>query len=419
MARRVLIVHNAYQFHGGEDSVVAQEIGALERAGCEVRLFTVSNTSIVSPVDRLRAAFQSVNAPGNIGLVLDEVAAFRPDVVHVHNYFPLISPMVHVAVREAGAPTVQTLHNYRIICANAMLTRNGAPCEICVGGSPYNAVMHRCYRDSRLGSLAVARSIRHHKRIGTWTNHVDRFVALTEFERGRFIAAGLPGGRICVKPNGLADPGPVRAGARNGLLFVGRLTSEKGVETLIAAAKAARCKVTVIGTGPLAPLVTASPDLDYRGQVSPGEVRAAMAEALALIVPSLWYEGQPMVVVEAFASGLPVIASRIGSLAEIVSDGVTGLHVAPGDAIGLAGALTRITSDPAASERMGLAARARYEASWSEAVTTNRLLRIYDEAMDSHAAMRTAIRKSSSDRPRGRSLTRSIRERPAVEADRI
>ncbi|KQO44937.1 glycosyltransferase [Methylobacterium sp. Leaf85] len=391
MSKRVLIVHNEYQFHGGEDSVVAQEIGALERAGCDVRLFTLSNTSIVTPIDRLRAAFQSVNSPKNIGLVLKEVDGFRPDVVHVHNYFPLISPMVHVAVRKTGTPTIQTLHNYRIICANAMLTRNGAPCEVCVGGSAYNAVLHRCYRDSRLGSLAVARSIQHHKQIGTWANHVDRFVALTEFERGRFIAAGLPGGRIAVKANGLADPGPVREGEREGLLFVGRLTSEKGIETLIAAARIAGRRVTVVGTGPLADKVAASPDLDYRGQVTPAQVRAAMREARALLVPSLWYEGLPMVVVEAFALGLPVIASRIGSLAEIVSDDVTGLHAAPGDAADLARAMTRILTDRAASERMSRAARSKYESCWSETVTTNQLMGIYADAMDSHRTMRIAV----------------------------
>ncbi|MCC0804946.1 glycosyltransferase [Methylobacterium sp. W2] len=391
MSKRVLIVHNEYQFHGGEDSVVAQEIGALERAGCEVRLFTLSNKSIVTPIDRLRAAFQSVNSPKNIGLVLKEIAVFRPDVVHVHNYFPLISPMVHVAVRKTGTPTIQTLHNYRIICANAMLTRNGAPCEVCVGGSAYNAVLHRCYRDSRLGSLAVARSIQHHKQIGTWANDVDRFIALTEFERGRFIAAGLPGGRIAVKANGLADPGPVRPGEREGLLFVGRLTSEKGIETLIAAAKLAGRRVTVVGTGPLADQVAASPDLDYRGQVTPAQVRAAMSEARALIVPSLWYEGLPMVVVEAFAMGLPVIASRIGSLAEIVSDEVTGLHAAPGDAADLARAMTRILTDRAASERMSRAARSQYESCWSETVTTNQLLQIYAEAMGSHRTMQIAV----------------------------
>ncbi|MHC1999483.1 glycosyltransferase [Methylobacterium sp. CM6241] len=391
MSKRVLIVHNEYQFHGGEDSVVAQEIGALERAGCDVRLFTLSNKSIVTPVDRLRAAFQSVNSPKNIGLVLKEIDLFRPDVVHVHNYFPLISPMVHVAVRKTGTPTIQTLHNYRIMCANAMLTRNGSPCEVCVGGSAYNAVLHRCYRDSRLGSLAVARSIQHHRQTGTWANHVDRFIALTEFERSRFIAAGLPGHRIAVKANGLADPGPVSADAREGLLFVGRLTTEKGVETLDAAARIAGCRVTVIGTGPLAAQVAASPDLDDRGQVTPAQVRAAMRGARALIVPSLWYEGLPMVVVEAFAMGLPVIASRIGSLAEIVSDEVTGLHAAPGDAADLARAMTRILTDRAASERMSRAARLKYETCWSETVTTNQLLGIYAEAMDSHRTMPIAV----------------------------
>jgi glycosyltransferase involved in cell wall biosynthesis len=163
------------------------------------------------------------------------------------------------------------------------------------------------------------------------------------------------------------------------------------IETLIAAAKIAGRRVTVVGTGPLADKVAASPDLDYRGQVTPAQVRAAMREARALLVPSLWYEGLPMVVVEAFALGLPVIASRIGSLAEIVSDDVTGLHAAPGDAADLARAMTRILTDRAASERMSRAARSKYESCWSETVTTNQLLGIYAEAMDSHRTMPIAV----------------------------
>ncbi|GJE75647.1 glycosyltransferase family 4 protein [Methylorubrum suomiense] len=389
MIRKVLLVHNAYRKYGGEDTVVAQEEAALRRAGCEVQLFTLSNTTITSFSDKMRAALTASNAPGNIGLVLDAVRAFEPDLVHIHNFFPMISPMVHAALQRIGVPTVQTLHNYRVICAGATLNRNGSPCEICITRSPYHAVVHRCYRGSLLGSLAVAHSVRQHRRLGTWSKHVDRFIVLTEFERSRFVAAGLPAERIKLKPNGLSDngPGPAR---RRGLLFVGRLTREKGVHILAQAAERAGHTVEVLGEGPLQPLVEASAGLVSLGHQTPRTVRAAIAQAVAIVVPSVWYEGLPMVIVEAFSAGTPVIVSRTGSLAEVIEDGVTGLHAEPGDAADLARVMDRMLGDPAAARRMGEAARRKYERDWSEATTTRQLLAIYDEAVASHATTRAA-----------------------------
>ncbi|GEP11609.1 glycosyltransferase family 4 protein [Methylobacterium gnaphalii] len=395
MIRKVLIVHNEYQKHGGEDSVVVQEENALKRAGYEVQLFTVSNKAISSFADKVQAAFSAFNSPRIIKSIVDVAREFRPDVAHVHNFFPMISPMIHAALQENGIPTVQTLHNYRVICAGATLNRNGAPCEICITKSPYNAVLHRCYRGSLLGSLAVAYSVQQHKSRGTWSNDVDRFIVLTEFERSRFIAAGLPAERIKTKPNGLADPDPgVGAVQRHGLLFVGRLTHEKGVDVLVRAAQMAGCPIKVLGEGPLQPLVEGCAEIEYLGQCEPSVVRTAMAEAAAMIVPSVWYEGLPMVIVEAFASGTPVIASRIGSLIEIIEDGVTGIHTEPGDAADLARAMTRLASDPAAARRMGKAARLKYEQNWSEALTTSHLLSIYEEAVASYARKQIVVEGS-------------------------
>lgn len=380
---RILIVHNTYQIRGGEDAVVAREAAALRHAGRSVETLLLSNDDIRSPLDRLRAAASAANAPHGVAAVLAAVRRFRPAVVHMHNTFPLISPAVHKAVRATGAATVQTLHNYRVTCANAQLMRNGAPCETCVTGSPYNAVLHGCYRGSRVGSLAVAHMIATHRRAGTWTSEVDRFIALTPFARSRFVAAGLPAERIRVKPNGLPDPGAPRRLPRAGVLFVGRLSVEKGVQVLAAAAaRTSRAAIDVIGEGPLAAeLARAGGRLVLHGVQGREVVTDAMARATAVVVPSLWYEGLPMVIAEAFAAGTPVIASKRGALASLVEHGVTGLHVQPGDPDDLARACDWITDHPAEAARMGEAARAVFERDWVEAVTTASLLAIYDEAV--------------------------------------
>ena len=382
---RVLVVHNRYQIRGGEDAVVERESAALARAGVETEVVLVSNDDIRSPLDRLRVAAEAAHAGRGIATVLAAVDRFRPDVVHLHNTFPLISPGVHRVVRATGAATVQTLHNYRVTCANAQLARDGRPCEDCVTGSPYNAVLHGCYRGSRIGSLAVARMIDVHRRSGTWTEAVDRFVALTPFAKSRFVAAGLPADRIAVKPNGLPDPGRPPGGARSGILYVGRLSPEKGVLVLGAAARLARVPVAMLGDGPLAAELARLGGPSLLGAGDRGVVATAMAGALALVVPSLWYEGLPMVIAEAFAAGTPVIASRIGALADIVEDGVTGLLVRPGDAADLARAADWLADHPIDAARMGTAARAVFEERWSEEITTASLLSIYAEATSSRS----------------------------------
>lgn len=380
-ARRVLIVHNRYQVRGGEDAVVERETAALAAAGLQVSTLIVTNDAIRSPLDRVRAAVQAVRAPAGIEAVLTAARRCRPDVVHVHNTFPLISPAALGAVRATGAATVQTLHNYRIACAGGQFMRDGAPCETCVTGSPYNGVRHGCYRGSRVGTLAVAHMIATHRRSGTWGRDVDRFIALTAFAKGRFVAAGVPASRIVVRPNGVADPGPHVMGPRRGILFVGRLSPEKGVRTLADAAPHTRASISAIGEGPLRAELAERGSFDLRGAQGRSGVSAAMGSAAAVVVPSLWYEGLPMVVAEAFAAGTPVIASKIGALAELIEDGVTGVHVRPGHAGDLAQACDWIEDHPAEAARMGQAARARFLRDWSEDVTTASLLAIYAEAM--------------------------------------
>ena len=383
---RILQVHNFYQQGGGEDVVVSNEQSLLRDHGHETRLFSVSNDDIVGFAPKLVAAWQSPYSPGAKIRLAQEIASFTPDIVHVHNFFPLLTPAVYDACRDAGVPVVQTLHNYRTICAAALLMRDGKPCEDCIKGTPYQAVRHGCYRGSRLGSLAVARMIDTHRHRGTWATKVDRLVALTEFAKEKFVEAGFPPEKIAVKSNFVkwAEPETPVDANRHGALFVGRLSQEKGIETLLRAWKSLDVPLHLVGDGPLLELVKgeASETITVLGKRDPKQVMKEMADAAFLIMPSECYEGFPLVLVEAFAQGLPVIASRLGAMAEIVEDGVTGLHFAPGDAEDLADKVRWAAEHIDEMREMGANARRVYEEKYTPEINYRQLMAIYQAAIE-------------------------------------
>ena len=313
----------------------------------------------------------------------------RPDVVHFHNTFPLISPAAYYAAQAEGVPVVQTLHNYRLLCPAATFYRHGQVCEDCLGWSlPWPAVRHGCYRRSRAQSAVVAGMLSLHRAMGTWRTRVDRWIALTQFARAKFVAGGLPAERITVKPNFAADPGPPEPSRKNPRrgLFVGRLSEEKGLTTLMSACRGLDLEMAIIGDGPqrLALEAMAPPNVRFLGGRSGSEVKEAMAEAGFLVVPSTWFEGFPMVVVEAFAAGLPVLAARLGSLAEIVTDGETGRHFEPGDPRSLAESLSWVLDHPEALGGMAEAARHQYLRNFSPEENCRSLLSIYGHAIGGH-----------------------------------
>ncbi len=379
---KILVVHNAYREPGGEDAVVAREVALLGAHGHAVATWIADNSAIEGPIPAALAGLRAAYSRPARDALAARLAADRPDLVHAHNLFPRLSPSIYDAARAARVPVVQTLHNYRLVCPAATLLRDGRPCELCVTGSAYQAVRYACYRGSRLGSFAVARMVERHRRAGTWTTKVDRFIALTAFARGRLVAGGLPADRVTVSGNFVADPGPAPAGTkREGLLFVGRLSEEKGIRPLLAAAALAGVGLRLAGDGPLAALVRAAPGITALGRLGPAAVRAEMARATALVLPSLWYEAFPLVLVEAFAAGLPVIASGLGSLAELVEDGVTGRHVAPGSAAALAQALRWAVDNPTVLAAMGAGARETFLAKHTPDAAYARLAAIYDEVL--------------------------------------
>lgn len=381
---KVLILHNAYREPGGEDAVVAAERRLLTEAGHDVHLATVSNEAIRTGRQKLSTLVRAPCDPARRDWTAALVSRTGAEIVHVHNFFPLLTPAVHAAAAQAGCAVVQTLHNYRLLCAGGTFLRDGEPCEKCLGGTRLWGVAHRCYRGSLPGSAAVAAMQWRAERMRTWQRDVHGFIALSAFARAKFIEGGLPADRISVKPNVAPENPAVAAAARRGVLFVGRLSREKGVAVLLEAARALpRTAVTIIGDGPdrAALEAMAPPNVRFAGRQPPEQVAAAMAAAACLVVPSLWYEGFPMVVAEAFAAGLPVVASDIGALAEIVGDGRHGLLFRAGDPADLSGKLSAALSSgvlPRLGERAGRTYRERL----SPEANLRQLVLIYERAIE-------------------------------------
>lgn len=384
---KALLVHERYIRSGGEDVVFEAEGELLESRGHTVVRFTEDNSRIPE-MSSLVAAGATVWNPAAARRLRSVVRRERPDVVHFHNTFPLISPAAYGAVRAEGVPVVQTLHNYRLVCPMARLFRDGAPCEDCVGKSfAWPGVLHACYRDSRAASAAASAMLAVHRGLGTWRTGVDRYLVLSEFARELLARGGLPADRMVVHPNHIEpDPGLGPAGGEFAL-FVGRLDEEKGVDTLVAAwDRLEGVPLRIVGDGPEAWRVEGTSDrnpaVEWTGRLPRAEVLDSMRRARMLIVPSKWYEGWPLVVLEAFAIGLPVVASDLGVMVEMVEEGRNGVRFRSGDPAALAKAVEELWGDDAALEAMRRGARAEYEARYTGDAGYRRLMGVYVELLE-------------------------------------
>jgi glycosyltransferase involved in cell wall biosynthesis len=345
-----------------------------------VQTHIVSNDEIHGR-NKAALAIETLWSARQASRLADALRAHRPDVVHVHNTFPLLSPAVYWTCQRQGIPVVQTLHNFRLACPQAMFLRDNQVCEACLGKLPWPAVVNRCYRGSALQSLVSAANITVHRALGTYQHKVDRFIALNGFCRDKFIEMGLPADKIVVKPNFVAPLAEPQWDGRSGGLFVGRLSPEKGMAALLGAwdqlsAQGADPGLTVVGKGEF------EASWQERGEAHAGfmplpEVIARMRRSLYMVVPSIWYENFPRTIVEAFSVGLPVIASRIGALPELIEEGVTGLLVEPGNATDLADKMQWAQSHPQEMLAMGRRAHERYVRCYSPQVNLDELLQIY------------------------------------------
>lgn len=382
---RVFLAHNHYLQRGGEDAVFKAEAQLLRDFGCEVVEYSVSNSALnrAKPFGLAANALWSHSSYAAINGLIKHL---RPDVMHVHNTLARLSPSVYYAARRQGVPVVQSLHNYRMLCANGLLFRDGRPCHACSGKVvAWPAVVHGCYRD-RAASAAVAATNAMHKCIGTWQRQVHRYVAPTEFVKDRFIAAGWPADRIAVKGHFVPDPGCGR-GHGGYALYVGRLDAAKGIRTVLAAwHKGIPVPLKIIGDGPLSGEVAAAaqrnPAVQWLGPQPPQEVAQAMAAAACLIVPSISYETGCRVIVEALACGTPILAAETGAAGEMVRPGISGLHFRPGDARGLAARVARLATAPVLCQRLRQGARAEYERRYTPQENYRQLIAIYHQAME-------------------------------------
>ena len=380
---RVLQVHTRYRQAGGEDEVVAAERRLLEEAGLLVEQVIFDNPGpggnrVSASLTQGVAAVWSRSAARR---VRDAIKANGSQVVHVHNTFVAASPSIYGAAEACDVPVVQTLHNYRLVCPAGTVYRSGRPCIDCLGRAlPWPAVMHSCYRGSRAQSAVVASALAVGRAKRTYSRRIAAYLALTKFQRDLLVRGGLPAARVQVVPNFLEpDPG-IAGGPRKGFLFVGRLSEDKGVPTLVRASALAPGLIRVAGNGPLSSLVetaAGSGDLQALGRLDKTAVFDELRGAVAMVLPSVWYEGLPVSVLEAFATGTPVIASRIGSLAEIIEDGVTGLLANPGDAGDLADRLRWANDHPDEMRQMGSNARLSYETRYRGSAHLAALLDIY------------------------------------------
>lgn len=378
---RVLIVHNAYQYKGGEDSVVEAEIELLRNRGHAVELYARSNDEIATQ-SKLKLVQETFWSNRTLEDIVAVIAKFKPEVIHVHNTFPLISPSLYWAAAKAGIPIVQTLHNFRLLCPQAVFLREGKVCEDCLGHVPWRSVVHGCYRESKAQSAVLAGMLTVHRAIGTWCNKVTRYITLNEFCRQKFINGGLPAERIVVKPNFVAFHKRYEK-VRQGFLFVGRLSVEKGLSTLVTAtAQLSDVHLRVVGTGPELSVLAGVVGVNYLGGLSNESVRNEMSQSIALVVPSICYETFGLVVVEAFSTCTPVIASNLGALAKLVEDGITGLLFEPGNANDLATKLKWAQQNPEKMRQMGRNARKKFESEYTENQNYKQLIAIYQEAIE-------------------------------------
>lgn len=386
---KILLAHNRYRWAGGEDVVVRSEKALLEAHGHEVSLLEADNREIDGPMAAIRAGLKIVWSRATRRRMATALAHFRPDVAHIHNFFPLLSPSIYEACRDAGVPVVQTLHNYRLICPNGVFFRDGRVCEDCMGRlAPWPGVLHACYRGSWMATAPVAVMLAFHRLRRTWMRRVDLFVVFTEFARQKFLEAGLPGDRVVVKPHFVHPVPEVGDGAGGYALFVGRFSPEKGLGILLDAWRQGRLgerlPLRIVGEGAiegeLRERVTGVPGIEWLGARPQSEVLKLMRRAKCLVYPSVCFETFGMAIIEAFAAGLPVIASGHGSMASLVRHGETGLLFRPGDAADLVAQVEEFLADPQSPARMRVQARAEFEARYTAEQNYEVLMGIYKAA---------------------------------------
>lgn len=385
---RILQLHNDHQSLGGAPEVMAHEAGLLTGAGHVVEQYRVPPAETLG-LSAIRSATKAVWNVEVTREVAERITAFRPDVAHVHTPFPLMSPAVFRTAKRLGVPTVTTLHSYRWSCVAATCFRDGHVCEDCVGKTlKLPGIRHRCYHGSLGATAALTGSLLVHRALGTQHHKVDRWISLTGFGKRLLERDGLPADKIVVKPNSMPDPGePTGPAEEPYVAIAARLVDVKGIETLLRAwpQVAPGLTLRIAGDGALRGAVeaaaTADPTIQYLGWLGEAEVGALMAGARAMIVPSEWYEGLPLVVLRSLSYGTPLVVSDLENICEDVVADDTGVAFATGDAAALAAVLSTVVTAPQAWADRRAVARQSYVNRYTPEVDLARLLEIYGQVI--------------------------------------
>jgi len=386
---KILKAHNFYLIGGGEDQSNHAEMQLLKKYGHQVNLYTENNENIKS-LGLIKTAVKTIWSQHSYNQIRELIRNNQYDILHCENTFPLISPSAYYAAKAEGIPVIQTLRNYRLFCLNAYFFRENRVCEDCLNKPvPVPGIIHSCYKNSKLGSAVVAMMLSTHRLLRTYQNQIDIFITLTEFAKNKFIEGGLPKNKIIVKPNFVEpDPG-IGKGEGDFVLFVGRLSEEKGIEILLRAWQnlSYHLPLKIVGDGSLVDLVKNTtqtiPSIEYIGRQPVEVIYQLMGQAKALVFPSLWYEGMPRVILEAFAKGTPVIASKLGSMETLIEHQRTGLHFTAGNAEELVQQVNWMLNHPRDWQKMRLEARLEYESYYTADQNYHQLREIYHYALQS------------------------------------
>lgn len=379
---RILFIHNKYRQYGGEDVAVELETSLLKQRGHEVQLLLFSNDETAGA---LRSGINAIYNRAAAKKVQEVIQQFKPQIIHVHNWFFAASPSIFFAARKEGVPVIMTIHNYRFICANALLLRNEQPCELCVKKTwPADGIRYKCYRNSASQSAMVTTVTSIHKTMGTWQKKVDNYIVLTPFAKSRLVGSSfkVDAEKLIIKPNFIPDPGQGNQAREDFFLFAGRLSIDKGVHVLAKAFSQTTLKLVIAGDGPekdmLQQLYASASNITFAGKRNRSELLDMMKRCKAVIFPSLWYEGLPFVILEALATGTPVIASRLGNMAELITHGVNGFHFTPGNATELQNAVETMDKGGPQVEQLYGNARQTYLEQYHPDIHYKSILSIYE-----------------------------------------
>jgi glycosyltransferase involved in cell wall biosynthesis len=381
---KIVQVHNFYKIQGGEATVVGLEKDALEKEGHQIVPYYRNNDEIdqFSSIEKLRLIKQTTWSEKTYTTFREFLQKERPDICHVHNFLPLISPSIFQACYDENVPVVQTLHNYRLICTNGLLLREGKVCELCLGKSAYQAVAKKCYRNSAPQTWAVARMLEKNKTKKTWTEKVDAYLCLTEFAKSKFIAHGIPKEKLLVKPNMAPVPNQIeKTETEPYFIFVGRLTASKGVQLLKEIAPTIAIPIWLVGEGELQGELQGIKNLKILGKQAYQKTLSLIKNAEGLILPSLWYEGMPMTILEAFALKTPVLASNLGAMQSLIRPKENGLLFEPGSTQELIENLNFVLKNKDTMDQITQNAFRDYEEKFSVAPNVKLLTQIYAQVI--------------------------------------